>query len=73
VNNEQVAEHRLMMERCMNVLRRDLPVAVVAREKSAAEATVTRRIEVTVERETVTVLVRGQPKAGKKKKPPKGN
>lgn len=45
----------------MNILRRGVPEA-----EAAAEATVSRRIEVTVERETVTVLVRGQPKEGTK-------
>lgn len=40
----------------MNILRRDIPSA-----EAAAKATVSRRIEVTVERETVIMLVRGQP------------
>ena len=43
----------------MNILRRGVPEA-----EAVAEATVSRRIEITVERETVTVLVRGQPKEG---------
>jgi hypothetical protein len=45
----------------MNILRCGVPAAKAARKKNAAQATVNQCIEVTVERETVTVLVRGQP------------
>jgi hypothetical protein len=48
----------------MNILRRGVPAAKEATKKSAADATVGRRIEVTVERETVTMLVRNLSKAG---------
>ena len=46
----------------MSILRRGVPAAKAASVKSVAEAPLSRRVEVTVERETVTVLVRGQPK-----------
>jgi len=49
----------------MNILRRGVPAGEEAAKKSAAEATVSRRIEVTVERETVTMLVRSLPKGGR--------
>jgi hypothetical protein len=46
----------------MNILRRSVRAAeAAARKDVAAQTTVNRRIEVTVERETVTMLVRGQP------------
>jgi hypothetical protein len=45
----------------MNILRRGVPETKEDGRKGAAETTVSRRIEVTAERETVTVLVRGQP------------
>jgi hypothetical protein len=45
----------------MNILRRRVPAAETAGKNGPAEATVNQRIEVTVERETVTMLVRGQP------------
>jgi hypothetical protein len=45
----------------MNILRRVLPETKAESRESASEPTERRRIEVTVERETVTVLVRGQP------------
>jgi hypothetical protein len=44
----------------MNILRHGVPAA-----KDDAKAPVSRRVEITVERETVTMLVRGQPKEGK--------
>ncbi|MGA3159818.1 MAG: hypothetical protein ABSC77_01275 [Terracidiphilus sp.] len=44
----------------MNILPRGVRVARAASRKNAAEATVSQRIEITVERETITVLVRGQ-------------
>jgi hypothetical protein len=50
-----------------NILRRGVPaleagnVLEAGNKKDAAEAGVSRRIEVTVERETVTMLVRAQP------------
>ena len=46
----------------MNILRRRVPAAEAADKNGPAEVAVNQRIEVTVERETVTVLVRGQPK-----------
>jgi hypothetical protein len=49
----------------MNILRRGIPELEAASKKSAGEATLNRRIEVTVERETVTMLVRGLAKDGK--------
>lgn len=45
----------------MNILRRGVPAAKAANRKNIATTSVSRRIEVTVERETVTMLVRGQP------------
>jgi hypothetical protein len=45
-----------------NILRRGVPATIANSKKGSAEAIVNRRIEVTVERETVTMLVRGQPK-----------
>ena len=45
----------------MNILRRRVPAAEAAGKNGPAEPTVNRRIMVTVERETVTLLVRGQP------------
>ena len=47
----------------MNILRRGVRTTETAGNKIDAEISGTRRIEVTVERETVSVLVRGQPKA----------
>jgi hypothetical protein len=46
----------------ITIVRRGLPAPEAAGKNGPAEATVNRRIMVTVERETVTVLVRGQPK-----------
>ena len=51
----------------MNILRRRVPAAEAAGKNGPAEPTVNRRIMVTVERETVTVLVRGQPKDNDRK------
>lgn len=45
----------------MNILRRGVPAGDEASQNNTPEATVTRRIEVTVERETVTMLVRAHP------------
>ena len=45
----------------MNIIRRGTPAAEPGNKKSFTEPAMNRRIEVTVERETVTVLVRGQP------------
>jgi hypothetical protein len=44
----------------MNILRRRVPAAEAVGKNGLAEATVNQRIMVTVERETATVLVRGQ-------------
>jgi hypothetical protein len=48
----------------MNILRREVPVTKAAGKEVSPEPAVSRRIEVTVERETVTILVRGQLKEG---------
>ena len=45
----------------MNILRRGGPAEETGNKKSFAEPAMSRRVKVTVERETVTVLVRGQP------------
>jgi hypothetical protein len=45
----------------MNIIRRSVPATEVSGGEILSEPAVSRRIEVTVERETVTVLVRGQP------------
>ena len=44
----------------MNILRRGVPASKETGMEGAAQGSVNRRIEVTVERETVTMLVRGQ-------------
>jgi hypothetical protein len=45
----------------MNILRRGVPASKEAGKEGASQGSVNRRrIEVTVERETVTMLVRGQ-------------
>ena len=46
----------------MNILRRRVPAAEAAGKNGPAEPTVNRRIMVTVERETVTMQVRGRAK-----------
>lgn len=51
----------------MNILRRRVPAAEAADKNGPAEVAVNQRIEVTIERETVTVLVRGQPKDNDRK------
>jgi len=51
----------------MNILRRRVPAAEAAGKNGPAEVGVNQRIEVTVERETVTMLVRGQPKQDNQK------
>jgi hypothetical protein len=56
----------------MNILRRRIPAAEAAGKNGPAEPTVNRRIMVTVERETVTVLVRGQPNDDQKPASDKG-
>lgn len=45
----------------MNILRRGVQAAKAACKKRVAGTDASRRIEVMVERETVTMLVRGQP------------
>jgi hypothetical protein len=45
----------------MNILRRWARATKEAAGEGAAKATVSRRIEITVERETVTMLVRSEP------------
>jgi hypothetical protein len=45
-----------MRSKFMTILRREAPAT-----NAAVESSVNRRVEVTVERETVTILVRGQP------------
>jgi hypothetical protein len=45
----------------MNILRRGIPAAEANSQEPLAEPVMSRRVKVTVERETVTVLVRGQP------------
>jgi hypothetical protein len=52
----------------MNILRRGVTALEAASRKGAAEATGNRRIEVTVERETVTMLVRSLPKEGREER-----
>ena len=44
----------------MNILRRGVPEEKESAQKNTQPASI-RRIEVTVERETITMLVRGQP------------
>jgi hypothetical protein len=44
----------------MNILRRGVPASKETGMEGAAQGSMYRRIEVTVERETVTMLVRGQ-------------
>jgi hypothetical protein len=44
----------------MNILRRGVPASKETGKEGASQSSVNRRIEVTVERETVTMLVRGQ-------------
>jgi len=50
-----------MKKKCMNILRRSLQPTEVDGRESRTARTRSRRIQVTVERETVTMLVRGQP------------
>jgi hypothetical protein len=45
----------------MNILRRGFPAAETNCQKSPADPVVTRRVTVTVERETVTVRMRNRP------------
>jgi hypothetical protein len=53
----------------MNILRRSVPPVVVVNEEVAAEPAINRRINVTVERETVAILVRGQPPKMRRNRP----
>jgi hypothetical protein len=46
---------------CMNILRRNAPETKAKSKEPLAEPAMSRRVKVTVERETVTLLVRGQP------------
>jgi hypothetical protein len=50
----------------MNILRRGVPVEVTTKDEKNGEEITQGRIEVTVEREWVSMLVRGQPKEGAK-------
>jgi len=45
----------------MNILRRGAPAEEAKSKEPIAEPAMGRRVKVTVERETVTVLMRGQP------------
>jgi len=45
----------------MNILRRNAPETKAKSKEPLAEPAMSRRVKVTVERETVTLLVRGQP------------
>jgi hypothetical protein len=49
----------------MNILRRSAPEAKAKSKESVAQPAMSRCVKVTVERETVTVLVRGQPAMSK--------
>jgi hypothetical protein len=51
----------------MNILRRSLPATEAASKENAAEGTPGRRVEVTIERETTTLLVRGRPEKNEMK------
>jgi hypothetical protein len=48
----------------MNILRRGVPVEVTRKDEKRMEEITHGRIEVTVEREWVSMLVRGHPKEG---------
>jgi hypothetical protein len=50
----------------MNILPRNVPAAETNSKKGSARATASRRIEVTVERETINMLVRGEFKENEK-------
>ena len=45
----------------MSILRRSAPKAEAKSKEPVAEPAKSRRVKITVERETVTMLVRGQP------------
>jgi hypothetical protein len=45
----------------MNILRRGVPASKETGKEGASQSSVNRRIEVTVERETITMLVRAHP------------
>jgi hypothetical protein len=51
----------------MKILRRIVPPTEVTGKETGAKTTVHRRIEVTVERESVSILVRGQTVVGTEK------
>jgi hypothetical protein len=60
-HRDLLRERQAMKRKCMDILRRSLqPTEADDRERQSATAG-RRRIQVTVERETVTMLVRGQP------------
>ena len=50
----------------MNILRRGIPVEKPTKDEKSAQEVSHQRIEVTLEREWVSMLVRGQPKEGAK-------
>jgi hypothetical protein len=50
----------------MNILRRGVPAEETRKDEKSGEEIAQGRIEVTVEREWVSMLVRGQPKEGAK-------
>jgi hypothetical protein len=50
----------------MNILRRGVPVEETTKDEKSGEEMTHGRIEVTVEREWVSMLVRRQPKEGAK-------
>jgi hypothetical protein len=50
----------------MNILRRGVPAEETTKDEKSGEEIAHGRIEVTVEREWVSMLVRGQPKEGAK-------
>jgi len=64
VEADAVSPRRLIGNDCMNILRREIPVAKEVVSSSSPDAHVNRRVEVTVERETVTLLLRSQAKGG---------
>jgi hypothetical protein len=66
---ERVAERQLMRSKGMNILRRRVPAVEADANEMNAEGTVRQRIEVTVEREVVSVLVRGGRKGSSAKNP----
>jgi hypothetical protein len=61
---DRVAERQLMRSKGMDILRRGVPAAEGNTKEISPDRTVHQRVEVTVEREVVSILVRGQPKDG---------